>query len=219
MVLHPEPLRWPIRDQSPDSGFVSASDGGSVNADSVSSSEVDAALDAEKEWTNPPSYLSLRTSHSRSLHLPFLRSRTAQSLQSDLPEKPLQDIRAFWNSILPCTPSDDRRPALAYLLSGYSDSQKRDLIGKCFLWGTHLVFDTTQSNARARRGLYWGKFLLYGQKNTYNATEFTPGLYIDPWFHVTFIDPASTLPPPFRDPFSVRTRTRSLKKLVQNIKK
>ena len=166
------------------------------------------------EYPHPPPYQTTR-SHFLS-QLPSLKKDIPQALITDLLEKPQGDIRQLWAKLLPKVPSDDRRPVLVYQLSQLSDSQKRALVGDCFLWGSHLIFDSTQSNARATRFLYWGRFLLYGtQSGRFSSREIIPGLYVDPWFHVTSQDPSTALPNPFRSYFTLRNRTRSLTKLTK----
>ena len=124
-------------------------------------------------------------------------------------------MREIWNHLLPSVPSDDRRPQLRHELLLFSEDQKSALVGQCFAWGSHLVYNSTQSNAVALRYIYWGKVLTYGSHHK-SPYQLIPGLSVDPWFHVTSQNPTLPFPAPFRSPFSLRPHLRHLTKSYKN---
>ena len=132
----------------------------------------------------------------------------------ELPAKPTHNVRDLWSRLLPRVPSCDYRPELRHHLLLLSAEQKSSHVGQCFAWGSHIVYNSTQSNAVGLRYLYWGKVISYGPHSKSSYPQIVPGLSIDPWFHVTSQNPKTTLPIPFQTAPSLRPRTRHIHKTL-----
>ena len=130
---------------------------------------------------------------------PTVSTPAAQS-SAELPPRPtLVDIRSFWKSFLPETPSDVHIAEVRRVVATWNDTRKAGAKGKYFCWGFHKA--KAPGTTTSLRFNYYGKFVAFRPLYPTHPSwiELHSGLYIERFSFCTTSILGSDFPPLFLD--------------------